>query len=74
MRASVVLALDRRGALIPLGRTRRPDLLRAVAAAVLDDIEQARAVETDEVMRALLIQEHERLQRAFRLLGLGVAQ
>lgn len=74
MRASVVLALDRRGALIPLGRTRRPDLLRAVAAAVLDDIEQARAAETDEVVSALLAQECERLQRAFRLLGLGVAQ
>lgn len=74
MGASVVLALDRRGALIPLGRTRRPDLLRAVAAAVLDDIEQARAAETDEVVSALLAQECERLQRAFRLLGLGVAQ
>lgn len=74
MGASVVLALDRRGALVPLARTRRPDLLRAVAAAVLDDIEQARAVETDEVMAGLLDQEYQRLQGAFSLLGVEAAE
>lgn len=74
MGASVVLALDRRGALVPLARTRRPDLLRAVAAAVLDDIEQARAVETDEAMAQLLAQEYERLLGAFRVLGVEAAE
>lgn len=74
MGVAVVLALDRRGALIPLGRTRRPDLLRAVAAALLDDIERARAVETDQVMRALLDQEYERLRGAFSVLGVEAAQ
>jgi hypothetical protein len=66
-----LLALEERGQRIPLARTQRPDILRAVACAAVADVHAACGDERDEVVGALLKQEADRLERALMLLGLG---
>jgi hypothetical protein len=66
-----LLALEERGKRIPLARTKRPDVLRAVARAAVADVHAAWGDETDELVGALLKQEADRLERALLVLGLG---
>jgi hypothetical protein len=68
-----VLTLEQRGQAIPLARTRRPEVQRAVADAVLADLQAATSTERDEVMAAPLSQEVTRVRQTLCLLGLAPA-
>ena len=68
---TVLLIASRGGEEIEVVRTSRPDVLRAVAAAGLHDIQTAVAAETDEVFRLLLSTESTRIERSLAALGLG---
>ena len=70
MKTVVVLALDRGGPLVPLGRTHDQGIATEVARRILEDVRLAGAQEDDEIMRTLLEQEAQRLQRAFTVVGL----
>jgi hypothetical protein len=69
-----LLALEQRGRRIPIARTSRRPVLRALARAALSDIREVARGESDELLAALLVQEADRLGRSLAALGLGAAE
>ena len=68
----VLLAVEAGGRLFPVARTRSREVAQIVAAVALEDVEAAaKAQASDEILRALITQEGERLRKAFRVLGLA---
>lgn len=70
VRIAAILTIERAGRQVPLARTRRPDVVRRVAEAAVDDVRACAVAEPDEALRSLLTQEADRLERGFVSLGL----
>ncbi len=67
----VLLALERHGRLIPICRSRHPEVVQAVAQAAFEEAQAAAACgDGDEIFEALLRQEADRLRKALTVLGL----
>jgi hypothetical protein len=67
----VFFALENKGRIVPIARSRCPEVVRLVAKAALDEVRVAAdGAEADEVVRALLRQEADRLEKALTVLGL----
>ena len=67
---AAVLVAHRDGGEIPICRTRRADIISAVAAAARDDVRAAASNERDPQLSALLHQELDRLDDALELFGI----
>ena len=71
MGVSVQLLIERGGGLMPLCRTRRPELVARVAGAALADLRASARRERDPMLSALAQQDIERLEKAFATLGIA---
>jgi hypothetical protein len=71
MKAVAIVLLERNGMLVPLCRTRRPEAVEVVVLAALEDVKAAARNESDEEMKALMMQEAERLKKGLITLRPG---
>lgn len=72
MELSAVVVLAQGGRTIPLVRTRRAEIVAAVARAGLEDVRSAAECEGDVMVVALLEQEGKRLREALEVVGVDV--